>query len=101
MIATVVATGFFAALGAAAAPSEKAPDILNPPPGPCAGAMAGADYVSGTGAEGHPVPPAELEGESKPPLPPEIVVPAGPSGAYATLDHKTLRQLVTPQSCGH
>jgi hypothetical protein len=48
--------------------SGPSPILAGPPPGPCADAAAGADYVAGVDATGNAVTPADLP-ESTAPLP--------------------------------
>lgn len=49
-----------AAAWAGAAHTGPDPILAGPAPGPCASLTAGADYMGGTDASGHPVAPADL-----------------------------------------
>lgn len=92
-----------------------ADDILQgAPPGPCAAAMAGADYVPGVDAAGQPVPRADIGAEHVA-IPDQVYVPLsnlGPNragrgrggaqpgeGPVATIDGKRLESLINPQPC--
>ena len=59
------------------APAAGSPDpILNGPDwGPCVDGVFSPDYVSGMDSYGHPVPPADLQGNVTAALPSDTVVP--------------------------
>ena len=105
-------TGVLLAAIAAATPTFAADSILDgPAPGPCAAAMAGADYVPGADAAGQPVPRADIGAEHTA-IPDQLFValpnrsgrggrgdtPPG-QGPVAAIDGKRLDGLVNPQPC--
>ncbi|MBV9549126.1 MAG: hypothetical protein JO256_05565 [Alphaproteobacteria bacterium] len=100
----------------AANPGFAADSLLSSgPPGPCAAAMEGPDYVAGVDAAGRPVPRADLGAEHVS-LPDQVFVPlparrpnrgsrggrAGmqaANGPYAAIDGRRLDPLINPDAC--
>lgn len=102
-----VVAGLLAANAAFAADSI----LQSAPPGPCAAALQGPDYVPGVDAAGQPVPRADI-GAGQTPIPDQIYVPLpsragrgrgapqpGANAPYAAIDGQRLERLINPQPC--
>ena len=64
-----------ASVAALGAPANSRTILSGPPPGPCAGAIDGAEYIGGTDAYGYPVAPAAARGVAHIRLGSETVYP--------------------------
>jgi hypothetical protein len=99
-IAGAVAAVFFAVGQGSAGQisSRQGPDpiLSGAPPGPCAEAAAGADYVAGVDATGHAVAPAD---ETSAPLPDKEVLVTVPSRRGRDVSVPVDLARVAPPSC--
>ena len=91
-----------AADGAEKSPQPAGDPILDGgPAGPCDPLTASADYVAGTDANGHPVPPADMA-TGPVPVPGQMLVPLktgnGREPAYVQADGKKLESVLNPPS---
>jgi hypothetical protein len=82
-----------------ARPTPADPLLDGGPSGPCEAHTDSPDYVAGTDAGGHPVPPADLEAGPAP-VPANLAVPLkggrGRNSAYVQVDGKKLDSLLNP-----
>ena len=77
--------------------------LTGPPPGPCAEAQAGPDYVGGTDVNGYPVVPADVGGGPRVTLNSETVYPEVRAGGtrteVAVTVHGLHRKMAEPRGC--
>jgi hypothetical protein len=69
-----------ASVAALGAPASSRTILTGPPPGPCAGATDGAEYIGGTDVYGYPVAPAAARGVAHVRLGSETVYPVRRNG---------------------